>query len=523
MNENRRVARATSVIGGATLFSRLFGYIRDMVLAGFLGAGRVSDAFFVAFTIPNLMRRLFAEGSLTIAFIPVFTEQLQKKGRAEAFAMAGSALRLLSVILLVVTVVGVLLSPAIVHVVGWGWTVDQPEKFELTVTLTRIMFPYVFFICLVALCMGILNALGYFAAPALAPVLLNVAMIAAIGGVSVLSDDALVRVKGLAVGVVVGGIMQLALQVPFLIRAGLSFRTKAALYHPALKKVGYLMLPAVFGAAVYQINIIVGRMLATMLPEGSVSYLYYADRLVQFPLGVFAISGAMAALPSMSRQAAAGDYEAVVDTFSYSLKLIFFISLPAMTGLIVLREPMVALLFQHGKFGDEAVRLTAYALLLYAAGLWAVSAVRILVSAFYALSDTRTPVRIAVIATLANIVFSLALMGPLGHGGLALATSLAAVLNFGLLLRALQVKLGWLGLGALVPAVVRYAFSSAVMGLAVWQVSLRVIPPEAGLAGQLLGMVFCVGVGVACYLILSYSLHSRELKDLIKALKKTDD
>ncbi|MFP4445176.1 MAG: murein biosynthesis integral membrane protein MurJ [Desulfosudaceae bacterium] len=521
MDENRRMTRATGVIGSATLFSRIFGYVRDMVLAAYLGAGMVSDAFFVAFTIPNLLRRLFAEGSLTISFIPVFTEQLENKGRAEAFAMAGSALRLLSVILLAMTVIGILFSPAIVHVVGWGWTVDQPDKFSLTVTLTRIMFPYVFFICLVALCMGILNALGYFAAPALAPVLLNLAMIAAIVGVSFFSKDALVRVNVLAAGVVVGGILQLLLQVPFLIRAGLRLRQKTVLFHPALKKVAYLMLPAVFGAAVYQVNIIIGRMLATMLPEGSVTYLYYADRLVQFPLGVFAISGAMAALPSMSRQAAAGDYQAMVDTFGYSLKLIFFISLPAMTGLIVLREPLVALLFQHGKFSEEAVRLTAYALLLYAAGLWAVSAVRMVVAVFYALSDTRTPVRIAIIATLANIVFSLVLMGPLAHGGLALATSLSAVLNFLLLMRALQVKLGKLRGGSLTRAVVRYVFCSSVMGLGVWQVAGWVIPAEASFSSLLLGTLLSIGVGVAIYLLLSYSLRSQELTDLVKALRRS--
>ncbi len=389
MDEKRRVTRATGVIGSATFFSRIFGYIRDMVLASFLGAAMVSDAFFLAFTIPNLLRRLFAEGSLTIAFVPVFTDQLENKGREEAFAMARSAMRMLSVILLAVVLAGVLFSPVIVRLIGWGWAVDQPDKFALTVNLTRIMFPYVFFICLVALCMGILNALGHFAAPALAPVLLNLAMIGALVGVSLLSADSLLRVRVLAWGVLAGGLMQLLLQVPFLIKAGLRFWEKASLYHPALKKVALLMLPAVFGAAVYQVNILVGRMLATMLPEGSVTYLYYADRLVQFPLGVFAISGAMAVLPSMSRQAAAKDYEAVVDTFGYSLKLIFFISLPAMTGLIVLREPVVALLFQHGRFGGEAVRMTAYALLLYAVGLWAVSGVRIVVSVFYALSDTK--------------------------------------------------------------------------------------------------------------------------------------
>ena len=520
MSEKRNVIRATGVIGAATLLSRIFGYVRDMVLAAFLGAGMVSDAFFVAFTIPNLLRRLFAEGALTIAFIPVFTEYLENRGREEAFAMARSALRLLTVILLVVTLAGIVFSPAIVHIVGLGWVGDQPDKVALTVTLTRIMFPYVLFVCLVALCMGILNALGHFAAPALSPVLLNIAMIVAVGGVALLSDDNLVRVKGLAWGVVIGGFLQLLLQVPFLIKTGVRFWQKASIYHPGLKKVALLMLPAVFGAAVYQVNIIVGRMLATMLPEGSVSYLYYADRLVQFPLGVFAISGAMAVLPSLSRQAAAGDFAALTDTFGYAMKLTFFITLPSMTGLIVLRDPIVALLFQRGQFSPEAVSMTAQALMLYAIGLWAVSAVRIMVSVFYALSDTKTPVRIAVIATLANIVFSLTLMGPLSHGGLALATSLSAFLNFGLLMWALKTKLGFLGLGAMTASVSRSVLYSGFMGLIVWQVSAHTIPPGAGMAGLLLGILGSIVSGVACYVFFAYIGKSEELDSLLTIFRK---
>ncbi len=520
MSEKSKVVRATGVIGGATLLSRIFGYVRDMVLAAFLGAGMVSDAFFVAFTIPNLLRRLFAEGALTIAFIPVFTEYLENRGRQEAFAMARSALRLLTVIMLTVTLAGILLSPAIVHIVGLGWVKDQPDKVALTITLTRIMFPYVLFVCLVALCMGILNALGHFAAPALSPVLLNITMIVALVGVAVLSEDNLLRVKVLAWGVVAGGFMQLLLQVPFLIKTGLRFWEKASFYHPGLNKVALLMLPAVFGAAVYQVNIIVGRMLATMLPEGSVSYLYYADRLVQFPLGVFAISGAMAVLPSLSRQAANRDYEAVIDTFGYAMKLTFFITLPAMTGLIVLREPIVALLFKRGQFDLEAVRMTAQALMLYAAGLWAVSAVRIVVSVFYALSDTKTPVRVAVISTLANMVFSLALMGPLSHGGLALATSLAAFLNFALLMLALRKKLGSLGLMSLLAAVLRSGLCSLLMGLVVWQTAAHVIAVDAGLVGLLLGILGSICVGVACYVFFAYIVKSDELDGLLTIFKR---
>jgi putative peptidoglycan lipid II flippase len=289
-----------------------------------------------------------------------------------------------------------------------------------------------------------------------------------------------------------------------------------------LKKVALLMLPAVFGAAVYQVNIVVGRMLATMLPEGSVSCLYYADRLVQFPLGVFALSGAMAALPSLSRQAAIGDYEAVVDTFGYAMKLTFFITLPAMTGLIVLREPIVALLFQRGQFDAAAVHMTAQALLFYAVGLWAVSAGRIVVSVFYAHSDTRTPVQIAVIATLVNLLFCLALMGPLSHSGLALSASLSAVVSFVLLLRALRVKLGPLGLAAMTVSFIRAAVCSGLMGLAVWQTSLYMLPAGAGFTGLLPGLVISIGVGVACYVFFAYISKCDELDSLVKILRRDD-
>ncbi|ABW68131.1 murein biosynthesis integral membrane protein MurJ [Desulfosudis oleivorans] len=514
MDEKRRVTRATGIIGSATLLSRVFGYARDMALAAFLGAGMASDAFFVAFRIPNLLRRLFAEGSLTIAFVPVFLEQIQHQGREEAFAMARSALRLLSVILVGVTLLGILFSPEIVYVMGFGFA-DVPEKFDLTVSLTRIMFPYVFFVCLVALAMGILNALGHFAAPALAPVLLNIAMLAALWAVAMVTDDPALRAMGLAWGVIAGGVLQLALQVPFLTRQGLFFWQKARLYHPALKKVGMLMLPAVFGAAVYQVNIVIGTLLATLLPEGSVSYLYYADRLVQFPLGVFAISAAMAVLPSISRQAAAGDFDAVKDTFGYSMRMILFISFPSMAGLIVLREPIVALLFERGGFDAQATRLTADALFYYVAGLWAFSAVRIVVSTFYALSDTKTPVVMAVIAICINAALSLILMGPLAHGGLALATSIASMVNLLLLTRALAARLGHIGLTGILRSATKSALCAALMGLAVWLALPFLIPAGAGSVRLLAGTVACMVLGVVCFVVFAYILKSRELGSLV--------
>jgi len=286
VTENVRVAKAAWVVGAATFLSRIFGFLRDVVVAGFFGAGLATDAFFVAFRIPNLLRRLFAEGSLTIAFIPVFTEYLKKKSREDAVELACIAFTLLSIILVLVSFLGILFAPWIVKIIAWGFT-KNPDQYGLTVFLTRLMFPYIFFISLVALCMGILNSLRHFAAPALAPVVLNICMIAAVFLFRGFFDEPIIA---LAVGVIIGGVLQLVMQFPFLARVGMKLKANFHFNHPGIRKIGILMLPAIFGAAVYQINIFVSTLLASFLAVGSVSYLYYADRLVQLPLGVFAIA-----------------------------------------------------------------------------------------------------------------------------------------------------------------------------------------------------------------------------------------
>jgi len=518
--ENDRVTKAAGVVGSATLLSRIFGLIRDVVIAWFFGAGLSSDAFFVAFRIPNLLRRLFAEGSLSVAFIPVFTETLINRGKDEAFEMAKSAIRLLSVLLVVVAIAGIFLSPLIIRIIAPGF-IDSPEKLSVTIFLTRIMFPYIFFIGMVALSMGILNVLGHFAAPALAPVFLNISIICSVFLISPHMTD---PVTGLAVGVVIGGILQLGFQVPFLIKKGFYFWQKAKIFHPGLKKIGLLMLPTIFGAAVYQINILVGTLLASLLPEGSVSYLYYADRLVQFPLGIFAIATATAVLPSISRQAAKKDLQAVRGTFAYAMKLVLFITIPSMVGLIVLREPIVALLFKRGAFDAKTTHLTAYALLYYSVGLWAFSAVRIVVSTFYALQDTKTPVRMAVISVCANIILGVVLMGPLGHGGIALATSLASMLNLGLLVRALKTKLGMLGLKAIMTSAYKTIICSVFMGAAVWAAAPFIMPSEDGsLMGLFFGLMGSIIIGLVLYGSFSLLLKSRELEKVMVMVGKGKD
>lgn len=320
--ENIPVIKAIGVVSASAALSRILGFIRDIMIAWSFGAGFYTDAFFVAFRIPDFLRRLLAEGSLSIAFVYVFTEYLVKEGKKEAIYFAGYALKLLSVILVIVSISGVLLSPLIVRLIAPGFA-EHPEKLSLTILLTRIMFPYIFFVGITALCMGILNVLNHFAAPALSPVFLNLAMIGSMLCISPHMDS---PITGLAIGVIIGGILQLALQMPFLIKRGISIFTKTSIFHTGLNKVGLLMFPMIFGAAVYQINIFTGSFLASFLHEGSVSYLYYADLLVQFPLGIFAVSTSSAVLPTLSMQAMRKDFVALKETFSYALKLVLYIT-----------------------------------------------------------------------------------------------------------------------------------------------------------------------------------------------------
>lgn len=517
MNENELVTRAAGIVGIFTFLSRILGLIRDILIAGFFGSGMSADAFFVAFRIPNLLRRLFAEGSFSVSFIPVFTEYLQNRSRDEAFLLARVVLTFLVLILTIITILGIIFSPLIVRIIAPGFG-GMGEKYALTVLLTRIMFPYIFLVSVLALFMGILNSLGHFAAPAMAPVFLNLSMIAAL---VFLAPSMGTPTVGLAIGVIGGGILQLALQIPFLMDKGLSFAPKWNLWHPALKKIGMLMLPTIFGSAIYQINQLVGTLLASLLREGSVSYLYYADRLVQFPLGVFAIAISTAVLPSLSREAADGDLVRLKETLSYALRLTMFITIPAMIGLIVLRQPIIRLLFQRGAFDSDTTKMTAQALLYYSLGLWAFAALRVFVSAFYSLQDTKTPVKVAVVAMLANIVFSLILMGPLKHGGLALALSLASTLQLIMLIFLLRKRLGGIDGRVVMGSMVRCFLSSLVMGLCIYFLALKL------LAGSItrdiftlaLGILTIICAGFVVYFISAKVLGSKELSSLIKALK----
>jgi putative peptidoglycan lipid II flippase len=421
----RGVVSAVGSIGLATLASRVLGYARDIVVARAFGAGPVTDAFFVAFRIPNLLRRLLAEGALSTAVVPVFSATLARGGPV-AFAtmvrtVAGSGL----VVLCSVSALGVALAPWIVAVMAPGWRADT-ALFDLAVVLTRIMFPYLLLVGMGALAMGTLNAHHRFFTSALSPAALSILMIAAVFGLSSRMRPAILS---LGIGVLAGGLGQFLIQLPEVRRLGVPLRPTLDWRHPAVREIGRRLWPAAFSLAAVQVSVLVNTLLASLLPGGTVSYLYYADRVMEFPLGVFGVALATATLPSMAAQAARRDHQALRTTLAFSLKLSAFIAVPAAVGLTVLGGPIVRMLFQRGEFGAPEAVFTAQALVGYAVGLPAFSATRIAAQTFYALGDIRTPVFIGFVSVAANIVLALALMWPFQHVGLALASSLGSYVN----------------------------------------------------------------------------------------------
>ena len=419
------MARAAAVVSGATLVSRILGFLRDLVIARAFGAGIASDAFFVAFRLPNLLRRLVAEGALSSAFIPVFTEYVTSRSRADTLRMLRAVAGVMLLLLGSVTLLGVLGAPGIVRVMAPGFFAD-PTAGELTVRLTRLMFPYLFLVGLAALVMGVLNAHRHFLLPALSPVALNVGIII---GALVLAPRLPEPAMGLALGVLLGGAGQLLVQVPWLGRRGLLATPQFAFRHPAVRRVLTLMAPVVVGQSATHIGTVINTIIASFLVKGSVSYLYYADRLIEFPLGVFAVAIATAVLPTLSEQATRRDEHALRETLSFSLRLAAFVSLPAAVGLFALSEPIVRVLYERGRFGPAETTGTAAAVAMYALGIVGSTTAKISAQAFFALGDTRTPVKVSVGVMALNCAMAAALAGPLGHVGLALAIAASATIN----------------------------------------------------------------------------------------------
>ncbi len=419
-----------------TFLSRILGFIRDVIFARFLGADAATDAFFVAFKIPNFFRRLFAEGAFMQAFVPVLSEYKEKGGQAALKDFIDRTAGTLALILMLVTVVGVVAAPLFIMAFapGFSW---QGSSYELAVQLLRITFPYLFFIASTAFAAGILNTHGQFAIPAITPVLLNICLISAAIWFAPQMEEPVIA---LAWGVFVAGGVQLAFQFPALWRLGLLPRLHWGFADSGVRRIMKLMVPALFGVSITQLNLLLDTLIASFLTSGSISWLYYSDRLVEFPLGVFGIALATVILPALSKRHANQNPQAFSEALDWGLRWVVLIGLPASLALLVLAEPLLATLFQYDEFTDHDVVMAAQSLMAYSVGLLGFISVKILVPGFTARQDMQTPVRIGIVAIVANMVFNLILVFPLAHAGLALATALSSFVNAGLLYKRLRQK-----------------------------------------------------------------------------------
>lgn len=515
-HEHHHISRRAGTIGFFTLISRILGLIRDIALAYAFGATRVADAFYVAFRIPNLLRRLVAEGSLTIAFVPIYTEYL-KKSRKSAYEVLSIVFTCLSVVLATIVILGILFAPWIVRLIAYGFEAD-PAKFNLTVYLTRIMFPYIFLVSLVALAMGALNSLKKFAAPAAAPILLNLSIIF---GALFLKNFFFEPTIGVAIAVLIGGLLQISLQIPFLKKEGMLPRINFNWKHPALKNLGLLMIPSAYGAAVYQINVLVITLLASFLPDGSVSYLWYADRISEFPLGIFAIAVATATLPTLSDHAADKDIQAFKKTANYSLRLVFLIDIPAAAGLLILSIPIIRILFERGLFTEHATIATAGALQMFALGIPFISGVRNLVPAFFALRSPKTPVVVATVALMVNASLALLLMGPMLHRGLALAMACSAAINFFLLLYFFRRKVGKIGAKKMIFSVARTLIATGIMSLfLIAAIHYGNLFEEGGLLYQAGTLAVIIIICIMLYVAIIRLISPEEYRALINMIRR---
>ncbi|HEX7046696.1 MAG TPA: murein biosynthesis integral membrane protein MurJ [Gammaproteobacteria bacterium] len=515
---SRALLRSTSLVGGFTLVSRVLGLLRDIAFATFVMVGPALDAFFIAFKIPNFMRRLFGEGAFSQAFVPVISEYRETRETAEVKALVDRIAGTFGAILLAINIIGMLAAPLLVFAFAPGF-LDNPEQFDLATELLRVTFPYLFFIALTAFAGGILNTYGRFGAPALAPVLLNIALIsAAIYGSRWFAEP----VMALAWGVFFAGIAQLLVQFPSLMRLGLMPRPRWDWQFPGVRRVFQLMLPALFGSSVAQINLLLDTLIASFLAAGSVSWLYYADRLMEFPLGVFSIALGTVILPQLARDHAANDPGRFSANMDFALRLAVLVVVPAAAGLFVLAGPIIATLFFHGEFRVEDVAMSRIALMAYSLGLVGFSLVKILAPGYFARQDTRTPVRVGFIAMGVNAVLNIAFVGLMvwqdfaaPHAGLALATGIAALVNAGLLLRGLRGDGAFIAQRGWPVFLVRILGATAIMVAVVGWFAGPLVPwLEAGTWERVLKLFALIGAGLAVYavVLLSSGFRPRQLR-----------
>jgi len=515
METKHKIAKYAGIVIIATIFCRILGLGREIVISNRFGAGIETDAFFIAFMIPNLLRSFLGEGALNSAFIPIFAEYLTNHDRKKAEYFASNVLNILIIILVIVVILGIWGAPLLINIIAIGFKSNM-YKYQLAVNLTRIIFPYIGFVAVAALFMGILNSYDHFLVPALAPSMLNISVI-----IFAITLSYKYGIYSIAWGVILGGIGQALVQTPVLARKKIKYNFTVDFNDPGVKKLLKLLLPAMIGLAITQINVIVDRTIASTLIDGSISALYYSNRLVQFPLGAFGIAISIAVFPTLAKQTAKNDITEFKKSLLFSLKMLLFITIPSAVGLIVLKDSLICLIYEHGIFSRVATNMTASALLYYSIGLFAYACVRLITMSFYALKDTKTPVKIGIYIVFINIALDLILIRFLAHSGLALATSVAAILNLIILLKVLQDKIGDFELKSQVSFLVKIIISSIFLGITCVLVGNyfgKVLDLNYKY-NQIIQVIASIFTGGMVYLISSYILGVKEVKSLKQTIK----
>ncbi|MBE4729767.1 murein biosynthesis integral membrane protein MurJ [Vibrio parahaemolyticus] len=514
---SKRLLKSGMIVSAMTLISRVLGLVRDVVVANLMGAGASADVFFFANKIPNFLRRLFAEGAFSQAFVPVLTENHAQGNMDKTRELIARAAGTLGVIVSIVTVLGVLGSGVVTALFGFGWFLDwmhggpAAEKFELASLMLKITFPYLWFITFVALSGAILNTLGKFAVSSFTPVFLNVMIILAAWFISPQMSQPEI---GLAIGVFLGGLVQFLFQIPFLIKAGVMVKPKWGWRDPGVVKIRTLMIPALFGVSVSQINLLFDTFIASFLQTGSISWLYYSDRLLEFPLGLFGIAIATVILPALSRKHVDSQSEGFAHTMDWGVRMVTLLGIPAMLGLMALAKPMLMVLFMRGEFSPQDVHQASLSLLAYASGLLNFMLIKVLAPGYYSRQDTKTPVKYGIIAMVTNMVFNAIFAYFYGYVGLAIATALSAFVNMALLYRGLHIAGVYQITKRTVFFIIRLVVAGAAMVAAIlWQLEDMSVWLEWSFAHRSGMLGTLIGLGAAVYLAVLF-LTGVRLKDL---------